>query len=139
MLTVYNPILSYFKISPENPDRETGITVINGKESHCAKGVRGEKLSIFIINPELYAGVILPVLIFFTRIGDVSMETIRVIYISRGIKYRAPIIAFFEIIIWLLTMEVVMKDLSNITNFLAFAPSGTVYYCVHTTSHTKAL
>ncbi|MCX6683532.1 MAG: DUF5698 domain-containing protein, partial [Methanoregula sp.] len=51
----------------------------------------------------------------------VSMETIRVIYISRGIKYLAPIIAFFEIVIWLLAMEVVMKDLSNIANFLAFA------------------
>jgi uncharacterized protein YebE (UPF0316 family) len=49
------------------------------------------------------------------------METIRVIYISRGIKYLAPIIAFFEIVIWLLAMEVVMKDLSNIANFMAFA------------------
>jgi uncharacterized protein YebE (UPF0316 family) len=49
------------------------------------------------------------------------METIRVIYISRGIKYLAPLIAFFEIIIWLLAMEVVMKDLTNIANFIAFA------------------
>ena len=65
--------------------------------------------------------MILPLLIFFARICDVSMETIRVIYISRGIKYLAPIIAFFEIVIWLLAMEVVMKDLSNIANFLAFA------------------
>lgn len=49
------------------------------------------------------------------------METIRVIYISKGIKYLAPIIAFFEIVIWLLAMEIVMRDLSNIANFLAFA------------------
>ncbi len=49
------------------------------------------------------------------------METIRVIYISKGIKYLAPIIAFFEIVIWLLAMEVVMRDLTNIANFLAFA------------------
>ncbi len=60
-------------------------------------------------------------MIFFARICDVSMETIRVIYISKGIKYLAPIIAFFEIVIWLLAMEVVMKDLSNIANFFAFA------------------
>jgi uncharacterized protein YebE (UPF0316 family) len=82
---------------------------------------RGDKLSSFIISPELYAGVILPFLIFLARVCDVSMETIRVIYISRGIKYLAPIIAFFEIVIWLLAMEVVMKDLSNIANFMAFA------------------
>ena len=78
-------------------------------------------MSFFIISPELYAWVILPLLIFFARICDVSMETIRVIYISRGIKFLAPIIAFFEIVIWLLAMEVVMQDLSNIANFMAFA------------------
>jgi len=78
-------------------------------------------MSFFLISPELYAWVILPLLIFFARICDVSMETIRVIYISRGIKYLAPIIAFFEIVIWLLAMEVVMQDLSNIANFMAFA------------------
>jgi len=78
-------------------------------------------LSFFFVSPEFFSWVILPVLIFFARICDVSMETIRVIYISRGIKYLAPIIAFFEIVIWLLAMEVVMKDLANIANFLAFA------------------
>lgn len=83
--------------------------------------MQGAKIVVFIISPELYSWVILPLLIFFARICDVSMETIRVIYISRGIKYLAPIIAFFEIVIWLLAMEVVMDDLSNIANFLAFA------------------
>jgi uncharacterized protein YebE (UPF0316 family) len=78
-------------------------------------------MAFFIISPELYAWVILPLLIFFARIADVSMETVRVIYISRGIKYLAPIIAFFEIVIWLLAMEVVMQDLANIANFMAFA------------------
>jgi len=78
-------------------------------------------LSFFIISPEIYAWVILPLMIFVARICDVSMETIRVIYITKGIKYLAPIIAFFEIVIWLLAMEVVMKDLSNIANFFAFA------------------
>src|SRR5512138_420812 len=78
-------------------------------------------MSFFVISPELYAWVILPLLIFLARICDVSMETIRVIYISRGIKYLAPVIAFFEIVIWLLAMEVVMQDLSNVANFMAFA------------------
>jgi uncharacterized protein YebE (UPF0316 family) len=78
-------------------------------------------MSFLVSNPELYSWVILPLLIFFARICDVSMETIRVIYIAKGIKYLAPIIAFFEIVIWLLAIEVVMNDLSNIANFLAFA------------------
>src|SRR5512136_1739070 len=78
-------------------------------------------MSFFIISPEFYSWVLLPLLIFFARICDVSLETIRVIYISRGIKYLAPFIAFFEIVIWLLAMEVIMNDLSNIANFMAFA------------------
>jgi len=73
------------------------------------------------IDPVLYSWVTLPALIFLARIGDVSMETSRVIYISKGIKYLAPIIAFFEIVIWLLAMEIVISDLANIANFFAFA------------------
>jgi uncharacterized protein YebE (UPF0316 family) len=78
-------------------------------------------MAFFLVSPEIYALIILPLLIFLARVADVSMETIRVIYISRGIKYLAPIIAFFEIVIWLFAMEVVMSDLTNIANFFAFA------------------
>jgi len=60
-------------------------------------------------------------LIFLARICYVSTETIRVIYILRGISYLAPIIAFFEIVIGLLAMEVVLKDFPNIVYFMAYA------------------
>lgn len=73
------------------------------------------------VSPELYAWVILPLLIFLARVCDVTMETIRIVFISKGIRILAAVIAFFEIVIWLLAVEVVMKDLSNIANFLAFA------------------
>lgn len=78
-------------------------------------------MAVSLISPDLYAYVLLPLLIFLARVADVSMETVRVIYISRGIKFLAPIIAFFEIVIWLLAIEVVMSDLSNLANFFAFA------------------
>jgi len=78
-------------------------------------------MGFFIISPEVYSWIILPLLIFLARIGDVSMETIRVIYISKGIKYLAPFIAFFEIVIWLLAMIAIMSDLANVANFLAYA------------------
>lgn len=99
-------------------DTQSNLFLTIGGASTMAQGRR---MSFFIISPELYAWVILPLFIFVARICDVSMETIRVIYISRGIKFLAPIIAFFEIVIWLLAMEVVMNDLSNIANFIAFA------------------
>jgi len=51
------------------------------------------------------------------------METIRLIYIAREIKYLAPIIAFFEIVICLPAIEVVMNDLSLSRTF-GHLPSG---------------
>jgi uncharacterized protein YebE (UPF0316 family) len=74
-----------------------------------------------VIGPEFYNWLILPALIFCAQIGNVCMETIRVIYISKGIKYLAPFIAFFEIIIWLLAIVGVMSDLHNVANFFAYA------------------
>jgi len=73
------------------------------------------------VSPELYAWVILPLLIFLARVCDVTMETVRIVFISKGIRILAAAIAFFEIVIWLLAVEVVMKDLANIANFLAYA------------------
>lgn len=38
----------------------------------------------------------LPVIIFFARILDVSLGTLRTIYVVRGVRRVAPIIGFFE-------------------------------------------
>lgn len=62
---------------------------------------------------EWYALVILPALIFFSRIADVSLGTIRVILISRGQKNIAPLIGFFEVLIWLLAAGQVFGNLDN--------------------------
>lgn len=78
-------------------------------------------MSFFIISPEIYSWVILPALIFLAQIANVCMETLRIVFLSKGIKYLAPIIAFFEIIIWLLAIVGVMSNLSNVANFLAYA------------------
>ena len=59
-------------------------------------------LSLF--NSELYALVLLPLFIFLARVLDVSLGTIRVIFISKGFKYLAPIVGFFEIMVWLLAI-----------------------------------
>jgi uncharacterized protein YebE (UPF0316 family) len=64
--------------------------------------------------------VILPVLIFCARICDVSLGTIRVIFITKGIKYLAPVIGFFEVIIWLLAIGQVMNNLTNVASYIAY-------------------
>jgi uncharacterized protein YebE (UPF0316 family) len=73
-----------------------------------------------LISPEIFAYVILPIMIFCARICDVTMGTIRVIFISKGIRFLAPIIGFFEVIIWLLAIGQVMNNLTNAVSYIAY-------------------
>lgn len=73
-----------------------------------------------LITPEIFAYVILPVMIFCARICDVTMGTLRVIFISKGIRYLAPFIGFFEVIIWLLAIGQVMNNLTNAVSYVAY-------------------
>ncbi len=54
-----------------------------------------------------------PLLIFLARVADVSLGTIRLIFVSRGYRYLAPLIGFVEILIWVLDIGQIMKNLSN--------------------------
>ncbi|MDR1007506.1 MAG: DUF2179 domain-containing protein [Campylobacteraceae bacterium] len=63
----------------------------------------------------------IPFLICLARITDVTIGTMRIIFISKGMKYLAPIIGFFEICIWLTAITQVMENLTHISNFFAYA------------------
>ncbi len=64
---------------------------------------------------------VIPVLIFIARVTDVTLGTIRVIFVSKGIKYLAPIIGFFEVLIWLLAIGQIMNNLKNPVCYIAYA------------------
>lgn len=72
-------------------------------------------------NSDIYTWVILPLLIFVARILDVSIGTIRILFISRGTKFLAPIMGFFEVLIWLLAIGQIMRNLTNVMCYLAYA------------------
>jgi uncharacterized protein YebE (UPF0316 family) len=76
-------------------------------------------LSFF--TSDLFTWIILPVLIFVARICDVSLGTIRVIFVSRGYRHLAPILGFFEISIWLFAIGQIMRDINDISIYLAYA------------------
>jgi len=73
------------------------------------------------LHSEAFTFVLLPVLIFLARVLDVSFGTIRIIFISRGQKLLAPLIGFFEILIWLIAIGKVMQNLSNVFCYIAYA------------------
>lgn len=68
-----------------------------------------------------YTLVLLPLLIFAARTLDVSMGTLRIIFISKGFKYIAPVVGFFEILIWLLAIGQIFRNLTNIVYYIAYA------------------
>ncbi|MCW4032888.1 MAG: DUF2179 domain-containing protein [Candidatus Bathyarchaeota archaeon] len=75
----------------------------------------------FILNSEIFSYVILPLLIFFARILDVSLGTIRIVLISKGLKYFAPIFGFFEVLVWILAIGQIIQHIDNILLYIAYA------------------
>jgi len=73
-----------------------------------------------LFGPGFFNWIILPFLIFCARIFDVSLGTIRISFVSKGLKYIASLIGFFEVIIWLLAIRVIMQNLNNVVCYIAY-------------------
>lgn len=67
--------------------------------------------------------ILLPVFIFFARVLDVSINTIRIIYVMAGKKYMATVLGFFESLIWLVAIRQIFNHLDNIYSYIAY-PAG---------------
>jgi len=52
---------------------------------------------------------------------DVSIGTMRVIFVTKGYRWLAPLCGFFEVFIWLIAMTQIMKNLSNVFCYVAYA------------------
>jgi len=72
-------------------------------------------------DSSFFSYVILPLLIFLARICDVSIGTIRIIFVSKGRKYLAPTLGFFEVLIWIIAISKIMQNLDNYVNYVAYA------------------
>jgi uncharacterized protein YebE (UPF0316 family) len=76
---------------------------------------------VTFLESETFTFVVVPVLIFFARVCDVTIGTVRIIFVSRGHKFLAPLIGFFEILIWLVAIGKIFQNLNNITCYIAYA------------------
>jgi uncharacterized protein YebE (UPF0316 family) len=74
-----------------------------------------------LIDSNLFAYFILPLLIFLARILDVTIGTIRIVMVSKGQKLWAPILGFFEVLIWLIAISRIFQNLDNWANYVAYA------------------
>lgn len=73
------------------------------------------------LSDDLLNWVIIPLLIFISRLGDVTLATLRNIFISKGFRKIVPLIGFFEVLIWLIAMKQVMSHVDNVLSYLAWA------------------
>ncbi|HWQ05095.1 MAG TPA: DUF5698 domain-containing protein [Longilinea sp.] len=60
-------------------------------------------------------------LIFVLRIGDMSLDTIRVLFVVRGRKGLAWVLGFFQALIFVVAISSVLSNLNNLFNVLGYA------------------
>ena len=74
-----------------------------------------------MIDHHLYQYLILPLIIFFARICDVSLGTMRIVFVSKGKKNIAPILGFFELFIWIVVISEIFKNADSMMCYVAYA------------------
>lgn len=75
------------------------------------------------ISEEIFGYVILPLLIFLARIIDVSINTIRIIYVLGGRRLTATLLGFIESFVWLMAIRQIFQHLDNWVSYIAY-PAG---------------
>lgn len=75
------------------------------------------------ISEEVFSYFLLPFLIFLARIFDVSINTIRIIYVLGGRRLTATMLGFFESFVWLMAIRQIFEHLDNWVCYVAY-PAG---------------
>lgn len=75
------------------------------------------------ISEGIFSFLLLPLLIFFARILDVSINTVRIIYVLGGRKFTSTLLGFFESFIWLMAIRQIFEHLDNWMCYVAY-PAG---------------
>jgi uncharacterized protein YebE (UPF0316 family) len=75
------------------------------------------------ISEPVFSFIILPLLIFVARITDVSINTIRIIYVLGGRRITATMLGFFESFVWLMAIRQIFEHMDNWLSYVAY-PGG---------------
>lgn len=73
-------------------------------------------LGLLAISPGLF-----PVVIFFIRMSDMSLDTLRVMFVIRDRKLLALILGFFQSSLWVVAISSVLGNLDNPWNIIGYA------------------
>ena len=70
---------------------------------------------------DTYPWLLSAVIIFFGRICDVTLGTLRIIFVSKGERKKAPIVGFFEVLIWVFVISQIFQNAADFRVYLAYA------------------
>jgi uncharacterized protein YebE (UPF0316 family) len=73
------------------------------------------------LDTTAYVWLVLPILVFFARVADVTLGTLRIIFISRGKRSLAPLLGFVEVFIWITIVSQIVSHAHNLLAYLAYA------------------
>ena len=68
-----------------------------------------------------YTWIGLPIIIFLARVFDVSLGTLRIIFLSRGKQKLAPILGFFEVLIWITIIGQLVQHIHSVPAYFGYA------------------
>jgi len=78
-------------------------------------------ISSTFLQSDLFNWLVLPLIIFLARTCDVTLATLRNVFIARNIRKFVPVLGFFEVLIWLIAVSQTIKNLNNIACYIGFA------------------
>jgi len=73
------------------------------------------------VSETVFAYVVIPALIFLARVCDVSINTVRIIFVMHGKKFLAPMLGFFEAFIWLMAIRQIITNIDAFYSYFAYA------------------
>ncbi len=72
-------------------------------------------------NSNLFDYFVLPLFIFLAKITEVSIGTLRIIFVSKSNKLLSGITGFFEALIWLIVIAKIFQNMNNVYSYIAYA------------------
>ncbi|WP_162416765.1 DUF2179 domain-containing protein [Cyclobacterium roseum] len=80
-----------------------------------------ELLETLGISQSLFDYLVMPLFIFLARVVDVSINTLRIMFVLNGKKTVAPVLGFFEALIWLIAIGQIFQNINNPLSYIAYA------------------
>lgn len=77
-------------------------------------------------DSQVFQFVLLPLIIFLSRLVDVSLGTLRILFVSQSRAALAAALGFFEVLIWLVVITQVLANLHGWIHFVAYAAGFSV-------------